>query len=72
MIAFAITKPKSVFVFAGGGSIGAAQVGMLRALLESGIGADLVSASCFSVEQQPRDRFVPRRSEANRPSRDAS
>jgi NTE family protein len=45
MTAFAITKPKTAFVFAGGGSTGAAQVGMLRALLESGISADLVVGS---------------------------
>jgi NTE family protein len=36
------TRPRTAFVLAGGGSLGAAQVGMLRALTESGIGADLV------------------------------
>jgi NTE family protein len=45
MTSFPITKPKTAFVFAGGGSRGAAQVGMLRALLESGISADLVVGS---------------------------
>jgi NTE family protein len=37
--------PKTAFVLAGGGSLGAAQVGMLRALLERGIHADLVVGS---------------------------
>jgi NTE family protein len=38
-------RPKTAFVLAGGGSLGAAQVGMLRALLENGIHADLVVGS---------------------------
>ncbi|HWC78749.1 MAG TPA: patatin-like phospholipase family protein [Pseudonocardiaceae bacterium] len=38
-----ISLPRPVgFVFGGGGSLGAMQVGMLRALLEAGIAADLV------------------------------
>ena len=38
-----LTLPKPVgFVFGGGGSLGAMQVGMLRALVEAGISADLV------------------------------
>src|SRR5262245_60850916 len=36
------TRARTAFVLAGGGSLGAAQVGMLRALVESGINADLV------------------------------
>ena len=39
------SKPKTAFVLAGGGSLGAVQVGMLRALLESGLQADLVIGS---------------------------
>jgi NTE family protein len=35
-------RVRTAFVLAGGGSLGAAQVGMLRALVESGINADLV------------------------------
>lgn len=38
-------KPRTAFVLAGGGSLGAIQVGMLRALAESGIEADLVIGS---------------------------
>jgi NTE family protein len=41
LIAFP-TQPKTALVLAGGGSLGAAQVGMLRALVEGGIDADLV------------------------------
>ncbi len=37
-------KPKTAFVFAGGAAMGAAQVGMLRALLEAGICPDLMTA----------------------------
>lgn len=37
-----ITTGKTAFVFAGGGSFGAIQVGMLRALVEHGIEPDLV------------------------------
>lgn len=36
---------KTAFVFAGGGSFGAIQVGMLRALADYGVGADLVVGS---------------------------
>jgi NTE family protein len=36
------TKPKTAFVFAGGGSLGAVQVGMLRALLAAGEQPDFV------------------------------
>jgi hypothetical protein len=32
--------PKTAFVFAGGGSLGAIQVGMLQALVEHGVAAD--------------------------------
>jgi NTE family protein len=43
MSAIAVTtRPKTAFVLAGGGSLGATQVGMLRALVESGIDADFV------------------------------
>lgn len=43
MSAIAVTaRPRTAFVLAGGGSLGAAQVGMLRALVERGIDADLV------------------------------
>lgn len=37
--------PKTAFILAGGGSLGAVQVGMLRALLESGIEPDMVVGS---------------------------
>jgi NTE family protein len=38
-------KPKTAFVFAGGGSFGAVQVGMLRALVAHGVKADMVVGS---------------------------
>ncbi|MGI9612484.1 MAG: patatin-like phospholipase family protein [Acidimicrobiales bacterium] len=34
--------PRTAFIFSGGGSLGAVQIGMLRALVEAGINADLV------------------------------
>ncbi len=36
---------RTAFVFAGGGSLGAIEVGMLRALVERGINADVVVGS---------------------------
>ena len=39
------TRPKTAFVFAGGGSFGAVQVGMLRALVAHGLKADMVVGS---------------------------
>ena len=39
------TTPKTAFVFAGGGSLGAVQVGMLQALVEYGVAADMVVGS---------------------------
>ncbi len=39
------TQPKTAFVFAGGGSLGAIQVGMLHALAAHGIAADMVFGS---------------------------
>lgn len=39
------TPSKTAFVLAGGGSLGAVQVGMLQALLEHGVGAGLVVGS---------------------------
>jgi len=41
----AASRPKTAFVFAGGGSLGAVQVGMLRALVESGVKPDMVVGS---------------------------
>src|SRR5512145_3336756 len=38
-------RPKTAFVFAGGGSFGAVQVGMLRALAAHGVAADMVVGS---------------------------
>ena len=38
-------RPETAFILAGGGSLGAVQVGMLRALLESGIEPDMVVGS---------------------------
>ncbi len=38
-------RPKTAFVFAGGGSFGAVQVGMLRALVAHGVAADMVVGS---------------------------
>lgn len=38
-------KPRTAFVFAGGGSLGAVQVGMLRELLHAGVNADFVVGS---------------------------
>jgi len=37
--------PKTAFVFAGGGSLGAVQVGMLRELMSRGVSADFVVGS---------------------------
>ena len=39
------SPPKTAFVLAGGGSLGAVQVGMLRALLECGVEPDMVVGS---------------------------
>ena len=39
------SAPKTALVLAGGGSLGAVQVGMLRALVESGVKADMVVGS---------------------------
>lgn len=39
------SQPKTAFVFAGGGSFGAVQVGMLRSLAAHGVTADLVVGS---------------------------
>jgi NTE family protein len=39
------TRPKTAFVFAGGGSFGAIQVGMMQALAAHGVTADLVVGS---------------------------
>src|SRR5271168_5002601 len=36
---------RTAFVFAGGGSLGAVQVGMLRELMQAGVSADLVVGS---------------------------
>jgi NTE family protein len=41
----ATSKPKTAFVFAGGGSFGAIQVGMMQALVAHGLTADLVVGS---------------------------
>ena len=38
-------QPKTAFVFAGGGSFGAIQVGMLHSLVSHGIAADMVFGS---------------------------
>lgn len=54
-------RPQTAFVFAGGGSLGAIQVGMLKALLAHGIQADLVvgasvgalNAACFAGDPTP-------------------
>jgi NTE family protein len=43
--ATAASRPKTAFVLAGGGSLGAVQVGMLRALIESGVRPDMVVGS---------------------------
>lgn len=39
------TRPRTAFVFAGGGSFGAIQVGMMQALVAQGVTADLVVGS---------------------------
>jgi NTE family protein len=54
--------PKTAFVFAGGGSLGAVQVGMLKALQAANIRADLVAgvsvgsinAFCYACDPTPR------------------
>jgi NTE family protein len=38
-------QPKTAFVFAGGGSFGAVQVGMMQSLASHGVGADMVVGS---------------------------
>ena len=38
-------RPKTAFVFAGGGSFGAMQVGMMQSLASHGISADMVVGS---------------------------
>src|SRR3954453_12367447 len=43
--AIAMTRPRTAFVLSGGASLGALQVGMLRALYERGITADLLVAT---------------------------
>lgn len=55
------TNSKTAFVFGGGGSLGAIQVGMLKALLAGGFEADLVvgasvgaiNAVCFAADPTP-------------------
>lgn len=39
------SQPKTAFVFAGGGSLGAVQVGMLRSLTAHGVKPDMVVGS---------------------------
>ena len=41
----------TAFVFAGGGSLGAVQVGMLRELMHAGVSADLVFGSSVGAMQ---------------------
>jgi NTE family protein len=43
-------KFKTAFVFAGGGSLGAVQVGMLRALVAHGLKADLLVGSSVGAK----------------------
>ncbi len=43
------TAPKTAFVFAGGGSFGAVQVGMLRSLVAHGLRADMVVGSSLGA-----------------------
>jgi hypothetical protein len=54
--------PKTAFVFAGGGSFGSVQVGMLRALLSHGVTADIerlasgvrcAAKKCFQSRGEP-------------------
>jgi Patatin-like phospholipase len=42
-------KGKTAFVFAGGGNLGAVQVGMLRVLLEAGVQPDFVIGTSVGV-----------------------
>ena len=51
---------KTAFVFAGGGSFGSIQVGMLRALAAHGITADRIERGrdeCRLLRQQPDTRW---------------
>ncbi len=56
------TVPRTAFVFAGGGSLGAIQVGMLKALTEQGVQADLlvgssvgaINAAYFAADPSPQ------------------
>lgn len=44
-----VSTPRTAFVLGGGGLLGAAEVGMLRALLESGVVPDLVIGSSIGA-----------------------
>ena len=52
-----VSNPKTAFVFTGGGSLGAVQVGMLKAFTKTEIVADLIVGASVSV----RYRKVPQR-----------
>ena len=48
-------RPTEVFVFSGGGSLGAAQVGALQALFEAGITPDAVVGTSLRDGPERRD-----------------
>jgi hypothetical protein len=48
---------KTAFVFAGGGSFGSIQVGMLRALAAHGVTADMVVGSSVGIKEKERRDF---------------
>ena len=58
------TRGKTAFVFAGGGSFGALQVGMLHALVEYGVQPDFVVGASALVGANTTE---PRETKASRP-----
>jgi NTE family protein len=66
---FVSTKSNRVaFVLSGGGSLGAIQVGMLRALYERGIAPDLIvgtSAGATSVRPARQPTLTPRQTQSS-------
>jgi NTE family protein len=58
-----MTKPtgRTAFVFAGGGSLGAVQVGMLEALLEAGVTPDFVVGSSVGALNAGSSQAIRRR-----------
>jgi len=56
-----MSRPHTAFVLSGGTSLGALQVGMLRALFERGIAADLLVATSVGALNAATQRSYPQR-----------